>query len=124
MKGGDLSADPAPGIGVRFELVLKTQEGRLNRAGKSFLFDLWRDLDINVYIYTTGDRRKAMAFCLKWGIPYTQVIDVETTLEIPLLCMEAQLSTYYDADKDILANVTARAGHITKAELFDKEELA
>lgn len=109
MRDGDLSNDIAPGIGMRFEGVIKTDEGKLNRAAKAYLLSISR-LDVNVFIITTGDTRRCMAFCLKWGVPYYRVIDASSIHEIPTIVREMNLLTYYDSEKTILQNVNSR-GH-------------
>lgn len=107
MRGGDLSSDIAPSVGIRFERVIKTEEGRLNRSAKAYLQSLLR-LDVNVYIITLGDSRRCMAFCAKWGVPYTRVIGADSTLEIPDIVRENDLLSYYDMDETILQNVNSR----------------
>lgn len=108
MRGGDLSNEVAPTIGMRFERVLRTEEGRLNRSAKAYLESLSRGLGVNVCILTTGDHRKARAFCYKWSIPYNEIVECESTLEIPDVCREKDLLTYYDYDVHILQNVNSR----------------
>lgn len=109
MRGGDLSNEQAAGLGMRFERVIKTEEGKLNRAAKAYLQTIMR-LDVNVFIITTGDFRKAVAFCVKWGIPYTRVVEAAGTLEIPDIVRENDLVTYYDLDQFVLQNINSR-GH-------------
>lgn len=109
MKGGDLSNEVAPTLAIRFERVLRTEEGKLNRSAKAYLQSL-RNIDINVVIITTKDSRKAAAFCYKWGIPYQRIVECDSTLEIPQVCREMDVLTYYDFDIEILQNVNSR-GH-------------
>lgn len=108
MKGGDLSNEVAPGVGMRFERCIKTVEGRLNRSAKAYLESLGH-IDVNIYIITTGDYRKALAFCVKWAIPCLRVIKADSLLEIPDICNENHLLTYYDMDVNVLQNVRARS---------------
>lgn len=107
MRAGDISDEVAPAIGLRFERVIKTEEGKLNRSAKAYLLSIAR-LDVNIHILTTGDPRRCMAFCLKWGVPYHRVIGCESTLEIPDVCREQDLLTFYDMDKTILQNINSR----------------
>lgn len=123
MKLGDLSNEVAPAVGIRFEHVIRTGDGKLNRSAKAFLETLLR-MDSNVYIITTGPERKAMSFLFKWAVPYTRVIEAESLIEIPLICNEHALLTYYDVDNDILQNVRARGKERTKAALWTAREVA
>lgn len=123
MRGGDLSNHPAPSVAVRYEEVIRTHDGALNRAAKAYLQNLWRELNVNVHILTTESARRAMAFCVKWGVPYTKVIETNP-LEIPLLCLENEYATYYDRDKEVLSNVDARASHVTRTQFFEGLEVA
>lgn len=107
MRHGDLSNELAPAIGIRFEGVIKTEEGKLNKAAKAFLSS--RSLqDINTYIITTGARRSALAFCVKWHIPYTDIIQADSTLEVPDIVREHDMIQYWDTDNLILQNVNSR----------------
>lgn len=109
MRNGDLSNEIAPTVGMRFERVIKTGEGKLNRSAKAYLQSINR-LDINVVIITTGADRLAAAFCYKWGVPYFRVVPAESPLEIPDIVREMNMMTYYDLDTDILQNVNSRGG--------------
>lgn len=124
MKNGNLSDRPSPAIAFRFEGILKTQTGQLNRAGKAKVEDIFNKRDCNIYIVTTEDDRKAKLFCIKWGIPYAHIVVADSKLEIPLICLENKLLRYYDSDKDIVSNVKARAQHVTDAFIFDTVEVA
>lgn len=108
MRNGDLTNEVAPGIAIRFERVIKTEEGKLNMDAKGFINVLMGRLDVNVYVITTGNRRKAQAFLQKWGVPHTSVIEVETYYEIADVCRENDYLTYYDIDKDALYSVKSR----------------
>lgn len=123
MKGGDISNDPAPAMGIRFERVIKTSEGKLNRTAKAFIETLGR-LECNIHIITTEDPRRCMAFLVKWRVPFTRVIGADSTLEIPDICREQHLLTYYDLDKDILQNVNSRGAGDIEVKLFDQVEVA
>lgn len=114
MRNGDLSDEIAPGIGLRFEGIVKTEEGKLNRSAKAYLQSIAR-LDVNVYLITTGDPRRCMAFCVKWGVLGYKVINVTSTLEIPDVVREMGLLTYYDIDDNILANVRSRGQNRVEA---------
>lgn len=108
MLGGDISNETAPGVGVRFERIIRTQQGRLNRSAKAYLQSLVQ-LDVNIHIITTGDSRKCMAFCAKWAVPYSKVIAAESDLEIPDIVNENVFIYYYDVDKNLLSNVNSRS---------------
>lgn len=109
MRGGDLSNEAAVGVGIRFERVIKTEEGKLNSSAKDYIHEImW--VDLNVYLITTGDLRKAAAFCLKWGVPYSKIIEAAGPLEIPDIVRENDLVTYYDMDQMVLQNINSR-GH-------------
>lgn len=123
MKYGDLSREAAASIGVRFEGVIKTQEGKLNRAAKSFLERL-EQLDVMLYVITSGDYRKCLAFLVKWNVPYNKVISVDSLFEIADVCREQEFISYYDADKDIVYNVKSRGKERVAAEIWDKFEVA
>lgn len=123
MKHGDLSIDLAPAVGFRFERLIKTEEGRLNKSVKAFIENVIGHLDANVYIITSGNERKCRAFLLKWGIVYTRVIEAESPLEIPSICIENRLATYYDYDLDILQNVRARGKDRVEAIQWTMQEV-
>lgn len=108
MKGGDLSNELAPPTGIRFERLIKTEEGKLNRPLKGFIQNIAR-LDTNILIITTGNERLAVSFLVKWGIPYGRVIEAVSTLEIPDIVNETGMLTYYDIDVDVIQNVNSRA---------------
>lgn len=122
MRNGDLGNELAPSVGCRFERVIKTDEGKLNRSAKAYLETIGRSL-CNVYIITTGDRRKCMSFCAKWGVPYFQVIEAETTFEISDVVREHDMLYYYDMDREILQNVNSRGQGKVKAQLWTSVEL-
>lgn len=123
MKFGDLSNELAPGLGFRFERVLKTKEGKLNRAAKAYIESVGR-LDVNVYIITTGDERKARLFLYKWGVVYYRLIQADSLLEIPDICNENKLLTYYDTDVNVLQNVRARGRERVEAKLWTAQEVS
>lgn len=123
MLHGELSNETAPGVGMRFERVIKTEEGKLNRSAKAYLQSINR-LDVNLYIITTGDRRKVLAFLVKWGVPYYEVVSADSLFEIADICRELELLTYYDVDKDVLHNVGKRGKIPTKGELWTGYEVA
>lgn len=107
MRHGNISNELAPSVGMRFERVIKTEEGKLNRAAKAFLSSKAL-ADINTYIITTGEYRKALAFCVKWHIPYTAIIKADSTLEVPDIVREHDMVQYWDTDINILQNVNSR----------------
>lgn len=123
MRGGDLSNDLAPAIGIRFERVLRTEEGRLNKAAKAFIERI-SSVDANIFIVTTGDRRKALAFLTKWRVLFSQVVQADSTLEIPDICREQDFITYYDLDKAIIQNLNTRGNKKTKGELWTLVEVS
>lgn len=108
MRGGDLSNEPATSVGIRFERVIKTSEGKLNRSAKAHMEHMSGSIDVNIYVYTTGDRRTAMAFLVKWGVPYRDVIGVDSDLELAEVVREMDLMTYYDIDRNVLQNINSR----------------
>lgn len=123
MRGGNISNDVAPAIGFRFERLIKTEEGKLNRHVKGYIEQVLGDLDLNVYIITTNGQRKALSFCYKWGIPYTRIIQADSVLEIPDIANENTLLTYYDLDLDVVQNVNSRARKEVKAEQWMHPEV-
>lgn len=116
MRGGDLSNELAPIVGMRFEGVVKTGGGKLNRAAKAFAQNLVMNAGYNIYIITTGNHRKALMFCVKWGFPWTQVLEADSVLEIPDICIENELRSYYDVDDQVLSNVRGRGKERVQAE--------
>lgn len=123
MKGGDLSNESAPGMGVRFEKVIKTEEGKLNKSLKGYLQYVTRSVDVNIFVITTNDRRRALAFLTKWGVPYNEVIEADSSLEIPDIVRENNLLTYFDLDKELLSNIKARGNEKVRAELWTSQML-
>lgn len=123
MRGGDLSNELAPAIGFRFEEVIKTAEGKLNRAAKGFIEQVGR-LNTNIYIITTGPQRKALAFIVKWGIPYTHVIEAETRLEVADIAREHDLITFFDVDTEVILNLNTRGNKKVKGELWTHREVS
>lgn len=123
MRGGDLSYDLAPGIGFRFERVVKTEEGKLNRAAKAYMEQVIGKTDSNIYIITTEDERKALLFLVKWKIPYSRLIKADSELEIAQICVENTLLTYYDYDLHVLNNVRSRGKERVQAEQWTKHEV-
>lgn len=108
MRFGDLSNEPALKVGVRFEEILRRErDGALNRTGKAFLEQLG-NLDTQTVVLTTGDERKAQAFCYKWGISYSHVQAVDSILDLENVCRELGMVTYYDTDKELLQRIRSR----------------
>lgn len=124
MRAGDISNEVAPAVGIRFERVIRTEEGKLNRAAKAWIQAIIGELDCNVYIITTADERKARSFLYKWNVPYTRVIEAVSTLEIPDITRENELLTYHDIDLDILQNVRARGAKQTEAKQWTVVEIS
>jgi hypothetical protein len=122
MKGGDIDNDLAPGVGIRFEGIIKSAEGKLNQTARGYLVGITRTVDCNVYIITTQSERLAAAFCLKWGVPYHRIIPAVSELEIPDICRAMELLTYYDVDQRVLTNINARGSGKIKAELWTSQE--
>lgn len=118
MRGGDLSNEVAPAMGIRFERVVKTEEGRLNKALKGYLQSLSRSVDVNVYIISTTERRKALSFLLKWAVPYNEVIHADSLIEIPDIVREHNMLTYYDLDRNVVQNVNSRGSGKIDAKLW------
>lgn len=108
---------------MRFEGAIKTDEGKLNRAAKAYLEKI-QDLELTIFVLTTGDYRKCLAYLVKWGIPYHEVIAVDSLFEIADICREHKFVTYYDTDKDVLYNVRTRGKEQVSAELWDKYEVS
>lgn len=123
MRGGDLSNELAATVGMRFERVIKTEEGKLNRSAKAYLQSINR-LDVNVVIITTGPVRLAASFCLKWGVPYFRIIPAESPLEVPDIVREMDMINYYDIDRDILQNVNSRGGGKVQVKQWTQFEVA
>lgn len=123
MRSGDISNEPASAVGMRFERVIKTEEGKLNRSAKAHLQYLGR-LNINRYVITTGDSRKAIAFLYKWDVPYFRVISADSTLEIPEIVREHDMLAYYDADREIVNNVNSRGHGKVDAKLWTSVEVS
>lgn len=119
---GDITNDPAPGFGIRFERAIKTEEGHLNRSVKRYLHHVARSIDANIYLITTENPRKAAAFCVKWGVPYRQIVEAASDLEIPDICNEMELVQYYDLDQRVVQNVNSRSRGC-KAELWTQVEV-
>lgn len=117
MLGGDLSNEMAAGVGFRFERVIKTEEGKLNKSAKAHIQNILR-LDVNLYIITTGDFRKAVAFCVKWGVPYSRILEAAGPLEIPDIVRENDMLTYYDMDQFVLQNINSRGHGKVQAQLW------
>lgn len=115
MKDGDLSNEIAPIVGIRFERVLKTEEGKLNKKAKGFI-ESFMNLDVNVYILTMTDSRKTMAFLTKWAVPYNKVISVDSPFEVADVVREHDMLYYYDVDRDVLQNVNSRGGGKVKVQ--------
>lgn len=109
MKFGDISNEPAPTVGIRFERIIKTDEGKLNMKAKGYLQSIWR-LDINIAVITTGDERKALSFLSKWGVPYNRIIRAIAPYEVADVVRANDMVEYYDVDKDVLQNVISRGG--------------
>lgn len=109
MLYGDLSTELAPSIGFRFERVIKNDKGRLNKGAKAYL-ERVAALNVLVIVITTGDARRAMAFMVKWGVPYTRVLAADSFFEVADLVRENDMMTYYDTDRDVLNNVNSRGG--------------
>lgn len=122
MLRGDLTNEPAPGVGIRFERVVKTEEGKLNNSVKSHLQYIVRNVDANIYIITTENSRKAAAFCVKWGVPYRQIVEAVSDLEIPDICNHMELLQYYDLDQRVVQNVNSRSRGC-RAELWMRVEV-
>lgn len=121
MKHGDLSNEIAPGVGIRFENIIKTEEGVLNKAAKSYL-EVLSGVDVMIYVLTTGEERKTMAFLYKWAVPYNKVLAVDSLFEIADVCREQKFISYYDVDRDVLHNVRSRGQQRTAAEYWDQYE--
>lgn len=113
MRGGELSNELGTTLGIRFENVVY-DFGKVNQPGKAFLEHL-QSTNINVYLVTLLEERKAHAWCYKWGIVYQRVIQADSTLEIPDIAVANKFLVYYDTDDRILEAVSARGNPQTKA---------
>ena len=113
MRLGDLDNHNAPVIGFRFENVVYLS-GSIDRGARAQLEQSMFTRDCNVYIITTMSQRKVQALCFKWAVPYTQVIQADSVLEIPELCRVHRMLEYYDRDAKVLENVGV-TGFQTKA---------
>ncbi len=82
MRDGDLSNELAATIGMRFDRVIKTEEGKLNRSAKAYLLSINR-LDVNCVLITTGSDRLAASFCFKWGVPYFRIVQATHLSKFP-----------------------------------------
>lgn len=114
MKGGTLSNQVAPGVGVRFEHCVYNY-GKINQPGRAFL-DKLLNIDCNIYLITMLGERKVKSICYKWGLPYTYVLQADSTLEISELCRAHHLQIYYDTDDRVLEAVSARGNPKTEAQ--------
>lgn len=121
MRGGDLSNELAPYVGIRFERVIKTEEGLLNRAAKAYIEKILRT-DVNLVVIT-NDRRKALAFLTKWHVPYTQVVQADSRFEIPRICAEWNLISYFDVEPDAIQDVNS-ISRSTAAQMWEHYEVA
>jgi len=109
MLHGDISNEPAPKVGFRFEEIIKREEdGRLNRSGKAMVARV-DALDLEAVLFTTGDERKAAAYCYKWGVKCGKIYSVDSVLDLVQLVREHNLIAYYDTDADILSMIKQRA---------------
>lgn len=113
MRSGDLSNELGYIVGIRYEAVLYNF-GKVNQPGKAFLENLFQT-SCNIYLLTLLDERKAKAWCYKWGCPYTQLIQAESLLEIPEICVANKMLAYYDTDDRVLEAVRARGNPRTEA---------
>lgn len=109
MRAGDLSANAAPAVGVRFENVLYNF-GKVNTPGKAFVEDLLQK-DVNIFLLTLMDERKVRAWCYKWNIPYTQVFQAESKFELIDIAIAHKLVVLYDTDERVLEMASARGKH-------------
>ena len=113
MRLGDLDNSIAPAVAFRFENVIYLY-GQIDQGARAALEYNMFQRDCNVYILTLMSQRKVMAKCLKWAVPYTRVIQVDSALEIPEICKVHRILEYYDRDEKILENV-GTTGFQTKA---------
>lgn len=118
MRNGDLSNEIAPSMGLRFEGCIKTAEGKLNKTAKAYLGQLGRNVDVNIIVITTGDRRKALSFLVKWTVPYTRVVQADSLLEIPDIVRENDMIEYWDMDREIVQNVNSRGSGKINSKLW------
>lgn len=121
MRGGDLSNQLAPYVGIRFERIIKTDEGQLNRSAKAYMERILGK-EVNLVVIS-NDKRKALAFLTKWHIPYTQVLQADSRFEIPRLCQEWKLISYFDVDPDTIQDVNSLSRE-TVAQLWESYEVA
>lgn len=120
MRGGDLSNDMAPYVAFSFDRVVKRPDGKLDPRAKGLLLQ-FMESDKNVLLITEEDKRKCMAFCMKWGVPWNQVIEVDSVFEIPDVCREIDVLWYWDTSDKILSSVRARGGLQVKVERWIRD---
>lgn len=107
MLNGDLSNNIGQVVAVKFEAVVYNF-GKVNKPGKAYLEDLLYQGDKNILLITQMPERKVMAWCYKWAVPYSNVIQVDSVLEIPEITLAHHVSIYYDTDDRVLEQVRSR----------------
>lgn len=120
MKGGQLSNKLAPGVGIFFEQVVYNF-GKLNEPGKAFLEHLI-SIDCNIYLFTLLSHRKVAAWCFKWAVPYTGIIEADSILELPQLSQAHHLSVFFATDDRLLEAVRSRGNPQIEAKKWEQNE--
>lgn len=121
MRHGDISAEPAPGVGFRFDRLIQDEDGKVNKDVRAFMQSIWR-LDVSIWIISTQPRRHVLLFLVKWGVVYNHVVHVESTLEIPSVVRANDLLYYYDTDMNVLLNVESRGNGKVKVKKWTSDE--
>lgn len=106
MIKGDLSNELATKVAIRFEAVIYNF-GKVNKEGEAFV-ESCMNKGFNVLLVTLLPERKAMAWCYKWCVPYTQLVQASSTLEIPEILHYHHVVAYFDTDERLLAEVAMR----------------
>lgn len=120
MRGGDLTSQLAPAVGVIFEEIVRDfTTGKPNPPGKAFLESLVNK-NFNIYLLTLMDERKTRAFCFKWAIPYTNVIQCDSVLEVPEVCWAHHLSVFYSTNERLLESVRSRGNPRCEAKKWEQ----
>ena len=106
MRHGNLSNEIATKVAIRAEAVIYNF-GQLNNEGKAFA-ESCVNKGFNLVLITMLPERKIRAWCYKWAVPYTYVIQADSTLEIPEILFQHRVAAYFDVDDRLLAEVSLR----------------
>ena len=120
MKHGDISAASAPIVGVRFEAIVRNFTNNTpNQKGVAYLESLL-NLDCSILLLTLMDRRKALAFCYKWNVPYQKLVQIDSVLEIPQLLQAHKAQIYWDTNSKVIENVRSSGPIQINAKLWEE----